>query len=696
MDKLTYESLTEWGKANPQQLQKLCKYFKEIAEIRSSTDEKKVKLSNQYSSTVSGYPSKFIRPTSNNWEDFFIVEGDSAKGSFNTYRYNPTQGVFPIRGMITNCFEKPEATCLQNPEVAGILTIIGGGYGKNFNIDKVRWKKVIACFTGDTRVRTINEDTDGMTFEQLTKYSEDNPSKDIWVYSYDNDRKKAVPGLARDIGIKEYVDRIAVIVFDDGGVVKSTIDHKFLTRDYGYVEAKDLQHGTSIVPLYTKLDKDTNKEKIFDGSKWEGKFHWIASSQLEYFKYNPDKRSSITGINEDYKEYYTNRESIAINFKYLIDSGYNLDQISEELYNNYNDYLHDDIRAIKSRFDNISKYYDTIEEAYQCGMYFNHKVVSVNIIELKEPIPMYCMTVDGYNNFAVCTDSPYDNKSSLFVHNCADADSAGNQIKALLLRLILRFCPQLILAGKYYKAVAPLYYITTGKGKNKQKVYFTDRIELVNYIQKSFSKNNIMTTLDDKKLSPNAIQELLYDNIDYIYELEKVANRYRILPDILEIYLINRDLTPDKICKIIKKKYRFMEQVNIDGLVTCDGIANGVSNTLILDDRMLNECNEIIKILDKNLYKMYKVNGEVCTIFDVMKKYDNYSPANLTRLKGLGEQSGEELAESVILPGDMGNRTLLRYTMDSAMKEIEQIRRFESDKGKLLEGLVVSRIDIAD
>ena len=79
-----------------------------------------------------------------------------------------------------------------------------------------------------------------------------------------------------------------------------------------------------------------------------------------------------------------------------------------------------------------------------------------------------------------------------------------------------------------------------------------------------------------------------------------------------------------------------------------------------------------------------------------MSLYNNYKPSSITRLKGLGEQDGSELAESVILPGDKGNRTLLQYTMDSAMKEIEQIRKFESDKSKLLEGLVVNRIDVAD
>ena len=228
MEELTYKSLDEWGRANPNDLQKMCKYFKEIAEIRTSTDDKKVKLSNQYASTAAGLPSKFIKPTKE-WKEFFIVEGDSAKGSFNTYRHNPTQGVFPIRGVILNCFEKPESTCLQNAEVAGILSIIGGGYGKNFDINKVKWDKVIACFTADTRVRTLNKTTDGMSFEQLTLYAATHPDEKIFVYSYDISKNQYVPALATNIGIRQYVNKIARVTLDDGGVIHCTIDHLFLT-----------------------------------------------------------------------------------------------------------------------------------------------------------------------------------------------------------------------------------------------------------------------------------------------------------------------------------------------------------------------------------------------------------------------------------------------------------------------------------
>ena len=888
MEQFVFNSLTEWGKTNPQDLQKICKYLKDMAETRMDSDTKRVKLSNQYASSSSGLPSKYMRPTKQR-KELFIVEGDSAGGSFDTYRDNDTQGVFPIRGMILNCFEKPEKTCLENAEVAGIIAIIGGGYGKNFNIDKVVWEKIICCFTGDTRVRTLNSATDYMTFEELTEYCKNNPDEQIWVYSYDINTGKYKPAIATNIGIREYTKQMAIVTLDDGGTIKCTTDHKFLTRDRGYIEAKDLISGESLVPLYTRTNKN-GREEIYDG-KWTPTFHWSLQNtnmiiynqgygmdihhkdedktndspdNLEYKDHNEHilyhaKRfveqyngseaqkemlrqkhaegvygdtgiqniisntnyDSLTDYNrsEEHKqiirdkhargEYKDTMDALREGFirhaqtqeykdrmitmnndpvvkqhqaqgklakygKMLLMDGYFLNpeylfhpcvvesirqrygkaygydtiiaafgtyenflnavtvyEVSEEEHlaaqkgprsvelnktvnNNrcknqiakvlkqamangidpmsITEEQYTDIKMqVATRcpvYKNILEYFNSMEEAIEYAKYYNHKVVSVEIVDLEEPVPMYCMTVSGYENFAVCSSD----LGCAIVHNCSDADGAGKEINALLLRLVLRFMPQLIHAGKFYKAIPPRYYI----GKGKQKLYFADRMQLIDYVQKSFSKFNKITTLKDKQLSASGVQELLYKNYDYIYELERIANRYRIKPDILEVYLYNRDKSPKEICKIIKSKYRFMEQMTINGHIVCEGIADGQSNTLILDGRLLNDCKEIIKIMEGNLYDLYKLNGQVCTILDIMKAYTSYQPSSITMLKGLGEQSGPELAESVILPGDKGNRTLLQYTMSSAMEEIDQIRKYESDKSKLLEGLIVNRIDVVD
>ena len=48
-----------------------------------------------------------------------------------------------------NSFSTPRDKFLSNAEVAGIITLIGGGYGRNFNIDDVKWDKVIIATDAD-------------------------------------------------------------------------------------------------------------------------------------------------------------------------------------------------------------------------------------------------------------------------------------------------------------------------------------------------------------------------------------------------------------------------------------------------------------------------------------------------------------------------------------------------------------------
>lgn len=76
-------------------------------------------------------------------------------------------------------------------------------------------------------------------------------------------------------------------------------------------------------------------------------------------------------------------------------------EINEETYNKHKP------NTGVSRWENlVPKYFDSYDEL----IYFNHKVVSVEVINLKEPIPVYDLTVEKYHNFAL--------SSGVFVHNC--------------------------------------------------------------------------------------------------------------------------------------------------------------------------------------------------------------------------------------------------------------------------------------
>lgn len=414
------ELLDTWCKNNAKDLAKLCKYFKDVAEVRTSVDEKRVKLTTRYDkSKLTGLPSKFVAPTGKTQLEFFITEGDSAAGLMRNNRINARQGYFPIRGKLPNAFNTSRTKFLENAEVAGIISIIGGGYGRDFDINKVKWDKIIFC---------------------------------------------------------------------------------------------------------------------------------------------------------------------------------------------------------------------------------------------------------------------------------TDADPDGNHIKALLLRFFVLYMPQLIEAGKVYATVPPLYGISVGKNKY---IYLRDRMDYVKYIQKEFSRNYSVISLETKKqLTPKELSKVLYTNIDYKYEVDKVANRYAIDPVLLESLLIlaRRNASVKDIEKNIKKQFRFIDTVKKDGdTLYVSGLVNSKYQTVYFNNRLINDCSLIYEILDKNEALAYKMNDTVISVYELLNAFDKSAPSSIQRYKGLGEMDGKRLFASTLDPED---RTLIQYTIENVKEEIETIRYYESNKFELVKDVKVTRFDI--
>ena len=416
----TIELLDSWAKNNPKDLATICKYLKDIADVRTSADKQRVRLSDKYSkSKLTGLPTKYVAPKGKKNIELFITEGDSAAGLIRNNRDNSTQGYFPIRGKLPNAFRTSKEKFLSNAEVAGIIQIIGGGYGRNFDISKVKWDKIIFC---------------------------------------------------------------------------------------------------------------------------------------------------------------------------------------------------------------------------------------------------------------------------------TDADPDGNHIKALLLRFFILYMPQMIEAGKVYAALPPLYGIKVGK----KYVYLRDRMDYIKYIQKDFSKNNKVSTLDGKVLSPRELSKILYVNLDYDVTVRRIADNHAIDPVLLESILIltYNKVSFAKLSSSIKKQFKFIESISKkNNTIVIEGLVNSKYQTVFVNDTLIQESKEILDYIEKNESLAYRVNGEVRSIYELMVLFNKSAPTSIQRYKGLGEMDGKRLFDSTL---DPQNRTLIQYTIDSVKEEIDTIRYYENDMSRLLQTTKLSRFEVME
>ena len=145
------DKLGDWFDSHPSEAKNIIQKAIEASRARLAAKKARENTRRKSIFESAGMPDKLKDCQSNNPEEceLFIVEGDSAGGSAIQGRNPITQAILPLRGKILNTERASLDRMMKSETIESLITAVGGGYGEDFDLNKVRYHKVIIMADAD-------------------------------------------------------------------------------------------------------------------------------------------------------------------------------------------------------------------------------------------------------------------------------------------------------------------------------------------------------------------------------------------------------------------------------------------------------------------------------------------------------------------------------------------------------------------
>ena len=160
VDQIVKEKLTIYFEQNPSVLDSILKKAIDEAKARIAARKAKDNMRKKSMSDGFGLPAKLADCSMKNPElcEVYIVEGDSAGGSAKKGRDPKTQAILPLWGKMLNVEKSRADKIYNNDKLQPVILAVGAGIGKDFDISKIRYGKVIIMADADVdgaHIRTL-------------------------------------------------------------------------------------------------------------------------------------------------------------------------------------------------------------------------------------------------------------------------------------------------------------------------------------------------------------------------------------------------------------------------------------------------------------------------------------------------------------------------------------------------------------